>query len=139
MSRARLIDLKLARNFVVSAYSCAIFGGICTLVVSVSGNYKAYGFDLFNLLDVLIFFAFAYGIYKRSRACAIGLFTYHLMNRIPMWKHTHSIELTFGGLAIPFAVIYFLGILGTFAYHSIKKEETDEKPGKALSSTKGTG
>lgn len=119
MGRPRLIDSKTAKYFVVSAYSCALFGALMTLLAAF---YRAYGFDLFNLLDVVLFLGLAFGVYKRSRICAIIMFTYHLMNRVPLWNHTHSIELTFGGVAVPFAVAYLLGILGTFAHHSIKEE-----------------
>ena len=115
----RFIDQKTARCFVMSAYVCAITAGLLTFWVSLVAHGR-YGYDLFNLSDVAIFFGLAYGVYKRSRVCAIILFTYHLCNLVPHWTHTHSIELTFGGMFIPALVIYSLGILGTFAHHSIR-------------------
>ena len=120
MSKRGMIDKRTAKVFIMAACIAAIFGGLTTLLIALK---QVYGFDKLELLDVAIFFGLAYGVYKRSRVCAIVLFTYHLANRVPLWTHTHSVELTFGGLAIPFMVVYFLGILGTFAHYSLRMEE----------------
>ena len=115
-----MINEKVAGRFIVATCAAAAIAGLLTLLMSVFG---AYGFSLWNLLDVAAWFGLGYGVYRKSRTCAIILLTYHLVNRVDMWTRTHAVSTTIGGFAIPFAVIYCLGILGTFAHHAILEKE----------------
>jgi serine/threonine-protein kinase len=125
-----MIDQKVANKFVWSAMIAAILAGFATLaliiVSQVSKNAANYGFNLWNLLDVALFWGLAFGLFKRSRTCAIILLIYNLLNRLDMWRRTHDIGIAIGGLALVFMILYFLGVLGTFAHHSIKKEAAGE-------------
>lgn len=113
----RMINATVAKRFVLAATIAAGFAALATLAFIFTGTL---GFGLWQLVDVVSFVALAFGIYKRSRVCALLLFTLHLINRVDMWTRTQDIATSFGGVAIIFAVIYFLGILGTFAHHAIK-------------------
>jgi len=132
-----MIDKKTADKFVWCAVIGAFLAGLATLALIIIGQLSKssanYGFNLWNLLDVALFWGLAFGIFKRSRTCAIILFVYSLLNRIDMWQRTHDIGIAIGGLALVFVVLYFLGILGTFAHHSIKKENQAEASGKSSS------
>jgi len=127
--KTRIINKKVADIFVWCAVIVAVLGGLATLMLIVfrqSASLAQYGFTLWNLLDVALFWGLAFGVYKRSRTCAIILLIYNLMNRVDMWQRTHNIGVTIGGLALISLSLYFLGVLGTFAYHSIKSENNAE-------------
>ena len=121
MNNSRMIDAKVAKNFVVIAYVAAVACGSLTLIAVFTG---LYGLNNWNLLDVALWYGLAYGVYRRSRTCAIIVFAYHLVNRVDMWNRTHEISTALGISAIALIVIFFLGILGTFAYHAIRAEGT---------------
>lgn len=97
------------------ASATAIVAGIATAAISFLGTY---GFHLFNLIDALILFGLAYGVYRKSRTSAIVLLVYHLGNRLNMYQRTGDLNVAFGLVAIAITVIYFLGVLGTFAFHA---------------------
>ena len=115
----RMIDKEVARRFIVVASGGAVFAGVVTLRFIFAGKF---GLNLFNLLDVGLFFCLAYGIYRNSRTCAIVLLVYHLGNRFGMYQATGNLTHVFGLVPIAFAAVCFLGILGTFATHAIAKE-----------------
>jgi len=132
--QSRMIDKKTADKFVWCAVIGSFLAGLATLFLIIIGQLSKsttnYGFNLWNLLDVALFWGLAFGVFKRSRTCAIILFVYSLLNRIDMWQRTHDIGIAIGGLALVFVILYFLGILGTFAHHSIKKEIEVERVNK---------
>lgn len=114
-----MIDEKTANVFIWCAVVGAVLGGLATLFAIFTGRF---GINLWNLLDVAAFFGLAFGIFKKSRTCAIIMFIYHIANRVDMWMRTRDIMMSLGLIPLIFITTFFLGILGTFAYHSIKKE-----------------
>ncbi len=118
----RMIDERVAHRFIVIACVVALFGGLATGITAFTG---AYGFTLFNLVDVALFFGMAFGIYRKSRTCALIMFVYHLGNRFDMYVRTGNGRLAFGFFPVAYAGAYFLGILGTFAAHAIRNERRE--------------
>ena len=49
-----------------------------------------------SIIDVAIFLGLAYGVYRRSRAAAIVLFAYHLLNRVLMYRLTGELNTLLG-------------------------------------------
>ena len=82
------------------------------------------------MINFIIFFALAYGVYAKSRICAsllLGYFTYvYILNVI-----TYTLKFGFriqaiGGIIFSLVVCYFLiqGVRGTFVYYKLNKEKT---------------
>ncbi len=72
-----------------------------------------------NLIDIAIMGCFVFGTYKKSRVCAILLLSYHLLNTV-------FLVLFVGDagnipMVLLFTLMYILGVVGTFQYHSFKK------------------
>ena len=78
------------------------------------------GFSVWNLSDVVLIFGLTFGIYKKSRTCAVVMLAYFLISKIIIISQTGS----FNGslLAIVFIYYYVYGVIGTFAYHKHLKE-----------------
>ena len=115
------MDMDKAKGAITSAWIAGAISGVITLIVSLIG---AFGFDQWNLIDVFIIFGLTFGVYKKSRVCAIILFIYWVGDRI--WMMVAQPEAIAGSLfmAILFGIWFFQGIRGTFAYHRIVKAET---------------
>ena len=119
-----MINKRLPRLFITGAGSAAIFAGVLTTGASLL---SVYGFNVWSLLDAAAFFGLAYGVFRKSRTCAIILFAYYLTDRVEMWRETHDVVKAFGWLPIMIAVIYFLGVLGTFINRAIQDRPSLEQ------------
>ena len=116
----RMIDEKVSHHFIIVACCLAIVSGLLILVMTFAGAFK---FTPFNIIDASFVFGMAYGVYRKSRTCAILLFIYYVGCRFDMYQRTGNPSNAVGLLAIAFTVAFFLGILGTFAVHSIEEEK----------------
>ncbi|MBB6624515.1 hypothetical protein H7E67_13830 [Clostridium gasigenes] len=119
------MDNQKALKAIRNAWELAIVSILMTLIaimVSVFGKNNFLGLDLYGLVDVVLVMGLAFGIYKKSRVCAVILFIYFIVGRIDMM-------ISYGGkpasnaASIFFAFGYFQGIRGTIHYHKNKKKE----------------
>lgn len=66
------------------------------------------------VVDPVLILALAYGLYRRSRACAVLLLGYVV---VELWRAYHVQERPAGiGTAIILGISFLIGIRGTFAY-----------------------
>lgn len=117
------MDLEKAKRAIKGAWIAGAISGAVTLVfvIAAVAGADVLGFNILYLLDVFLIFGLAYGIYKKSRTCAVIMFVYFVASKVIIWQRMGSLQ----GLpvAIAFGYFFFQGIRGTFAYHGIKKAE----------------
>lgn len=120
------MDLASADAGIKKAWMAGVISGVITLIVTVAAmaGYSIMGFTSLNLLDVAFIFGLTFGIYKKSRTCAVLMFVYFVGSKIYLWSETG--KLSGLPLALIFGYYFFQGILGAFAYHSMTPKE--EKP-----------
>ncbi|HSU13733.1 hypothetical protein [Longimicrobium sp.] len=76
--------------------------------------------ELAWLLDPLLILLLAYGLYRRSRVCAVLLLVYVV---VELWVAYHTRPVASGvGPALLLGVAFVAGIRGTFAYHREQAE-----------------
>lgn len=114
-----------------SAWIAACISGAITLVVTliaVSGT-EILGFDAWSLLDVGMIFALAFGIYKKSRACAVTMLAYFVLSKIILMVESGKPS----GLlmALIFGYYFWQGVEGTFTYHKLKRAPVAAAAGQA--------
>ena len=87
-------------------------------VIAISGSSIA-GYSAWQLLDVALVAGLAFGIYRKSRACAVVMFIYFLISKILVVVETGQAS----GLVMGVVFLYFYwqGVVGTFAYHRLVK------------------
>ncbi len=106
------------------------FAGAITIIV----NQKQQGISLLNILsliDVVFIFGMAYGIYRKSRVCAVLMFEYFLFSKV--FNISASPHFNTGVFMIGIIFLYFMfqGISGTYAYHkckSCREGSADSRP-----------
>ncbi|MGD8559546.1 MAG: hypothetical protein PVG89_01400 [Gammaproteobacteria bacterium] len=114
--------LKKIRNGWVAA---VISGGI-TLLITVAAMYGA-DFTGFGgpelIIDVVLIFVLAYGIYKKSRVAATFMLVYFIFSKIIIWSETGQ----FNGIILALVFLYFYtqAMIGTFQYHRLKSASED--------------
>lgn len=88
-------------------------------LISMSGT-DIMGLDAWAFVDVFLMLIFVFGIYKKSRTCAVLMLLLFAANKIVMWLEAG----TASGLplALVFLWFYTQGVIGTFQYHSLVKK-----------------
>lgn len=109
-----------------SAWVAGCISGVVTLgvtLLAMSGT-QALGFTAWSLLDVALIFGLAFGIYKKSRTCAVLMLAYFVLSKIILMMEAGKPS----GLlvALIFGYFYVQGILGTFAFHKFKAAQARE-------------
>jgi hypothetical protein len=108
------------RKKIKGASIAAAISGSITLVVTLiamSGT-DILGFSAWELVDVALIFGLAFGIYKKSRTCAVAMLLYFVVSKIILMVESGKPS----GLlwAAIFIYYYWQGVSGTFAYHKLK-------------------
>ena len=108
------LGLKKANNQIKPAWITGTIVGVVTLLVTLFLN------NPYMFIDVVLTFGLSFGIYKKSRICAVIMLGYYIASRILLWEVLKGDPLS---LILSIAFIYFFwqGVQGTFAYHKITK------------------
>ena len=113
------MTLKKVNMFIREAWIAGILSALATLYVSVAG---VNGANLWCLIDVVFISGMTFGIYKKSRVCAIIMVIYFFINRLLrvdlLLKSPSMLIMT-----ILFGWAFISGIIGTFVYHKMAKAE----------------
>lgn len=114
-------DLQGAESLISCSLGAALLSASITLVLSVIScfGYSPLGMTPLSFIDVVVVFALAYGIYRKSRICAVIIFIYWVVGKIGQ-----SIAIEEAGPLVAgvfFGFYFFQGIRGTFAYHRLIK------------------
>jgi hypothetical protein len=103
-----------------AAWIAAVCSGTITLIVvviaMVTGK-KVMDLGLWNLVDVILIFGLAFGIYKKSRTCAVIMLVYFAASKIFQVVETGQANGLVMGIL--FTILFVQGVIGTFQYHRI--------------------
>lgn len=105
---------KIRRGWIAAAISA----GMTLLVTLLAMSGASVGsFSAWNMVDVVLIAGLAYGIRRRSRACATIMLGYFVLSKILIVVQTGKPT----GVLVGLIFIYFLwqGVSGTFAYHRL--------------------
>lgn len=122
------MDNEKALKYIKSAWMTAIACSLITLlgvIISILANSNFLGLSLDALVDVVLLLGLAFGVYKKSRVCAVILFIYFVLGKIYMLS-SGAINRGAIMMSIAFGIWFFQGIIGTIHYHKNKKIEVNE-------------
>ncbi len=118
-------DVFVAPPEVMKMIRAAVVGGsismVITLVVTlvaVAGS-PVLGFGAANFIDVALIAGLTFGIWRRSRTCAVLMLLYFVASKILMMVEAGKP----GGIVMGllFAYLYVQGVRGTFEYQRLRK------------------
>lgn len=106
-----------------NAVGAGVISGIITLLVCLAAivtGHAIMGLDAWSLLDVAMILGLTFGLYKKSRVCAVLMLLYYAGNKIFQVLVLHN----YGGIiwGVIFCYLYAMGVAGTFEYHRIMNE-----------------
>ncbi len=108
---------ELQERHVARACMAAFFSAGFTLIfnaLAAAGVLEEPGLDAWILLDAAVLAALGYGVWKRSRICAVLLFIYSIVNEIYLGLDQTS---HFSLLRLVFIYFYFRGAIQLFRDH----------------------
>jgi len=117
------------RKRINGGFIAALVSGVWTLILSLVAIYSSIGdslFGIWTLIDVVLIFALAFGIYKRSRFAASFMVAYFLLSKVLIVLNTGRVTGLI--LAIIFAYYFIRAMIGTFQYHKLLKQNTSSAP-----------
>lgn len=100
----------------------AVIAGALTVIaalIAIGGTQLVPGVGGLALVDAAILFGLAFGIYKRSRTCAILLTIYALANQV----YTLDAHMKPSIWSYLFLYFYIRAIPATFAYHNLRQAD----------------
>jgi hypothetical protein len=118
---AELIPPEVLKK-IKNAWVVGIVSGCMTLVATLIAMYgmSLLGLNAWNLLDAALIFGLAFGIYKKSRSCAVLMLIYFVASKIIIIADTGKFSSAF--FSIIFIYFYVQGVIGTFTYHKRLKQ-----------------
>jgi hypothetical protein len=110
-----VIDDTMAERMVACGWIAAAIAGLFMVVFAfVIGL----GFAWPYLIGGAILFALSYGIYRRSRICAVLVVVNHFLGMAALFTRTRYLPTTELAMMLVLAVLYVLGVIGTFVHHA---------------------
>lgn len=119
-----MTELQKAEKKIRNAWIAAFVSAGITLIIillSLGGNELIKGINAWGIVDVIFASGLAFGIMKKSRACAVILFIYFIINKIYLWVLAGNVSGWW--IALLFLFFFFEGIEGTFYYHKLSENK----------------
>src|SRR5262249_46833014 len=125
--RAPLIDEEMSKlpvpndvsRNIKNAWVAASISGLITLLFTLGAifGHSILGFSAWELIDAAFIFGMAFGIYKKSRTCAVLMLIYFIGAKILLMTQAG----TTNGIVLALVFLYYfaMGVKGTFDYHRI--------------------
>jgi len=133
---------KAIDRYIKIAWILAVWAALSTLVLVIlglCGIKDIVGVPTltgFNIIDALIVSGLAYGVYKRSRICAIILFLQMLIEGISTIRLNTNITSANSAKIVICLYYWFRGILATFDHHKLVTTEHPAHPTQPASQEK---
>ena len=120
------MDVVRANKAIRSAGIAAIVSGVLTIIISVAVGlgYSIAGVSVWAMVDGLVILGLAYGIFKKSRACAVTMLVYWVACKIVYFMGGNMEGLP---IAVLFAYFFLQGVIGTFVYHKETAPRDDQE------------
>ena len=113
--------LKKIRNGWIAALVSGVFTLGFTILAMLSADIGDLGgfFNAWTILDVVLTFGLAYGIYKRSRTASTIMFVYYVGSKIILYLEIGAVGNII--IAVVFTYLFFQAMVGTYQYHKCLK------------------
>ena len=123
------MEISEALKNIKYGYIAALVSAGITVVLNFL-QFDAGDVNLFSdpvvLYDVIIILLLAFGIYKKSRVCAIAMLIYFILGKIFQFQEYASYGIDTPPstylVAVVFIYFYFQAVRGTIAFHKINKK-----------------
>lgn len=110
-----VIDEKMAERMVACGWVAAAAAGLYMIAWGLMQPGKGVWM---GIAAAVILLALAYGIYRRSRICALLVLINHVIGFSGLLAHASYVSSGEVAIALVLGVLYVLGVVGTFLHHA---------------------
>lgn len=118
--------LKKANDQIKAAWGAGLvtagFTAVGILAITIF-EIELMGISLWSFLDVAVILGISYGVYRKSRVCAVLLFAFFLLSKLAIFIQAGKMPNIL--FTIFMGVLFYHGIPGTLAYHRLIKQRPD--------------
>ena len=112
--------LKKIRNaWIAGLISAAVT--VIFVLIAIAGT-SLLGMSAYQFIDVALILGLTFGIYKKSRICAVLMLAYFVWAKVVLIQQGHAKGVGLF-MAVVFFYFYLQGVIGTFAYHKHLKQK----------------
>jgi len=112
---AAVIDDTMAERMVACGWIAASAAGVFMVALGVMAGFSI---GWVYVTGAIVLFALAYGIYRRSRVCAMLILLNHFLGVVGLFAHAREVPPTEMAVTLVLGVLYVLGVIGTFLHHA---------------------
>jgi hypothetical protein len=112
---------KKIKNAWIAGLVSASFSLVFVLMSLTGANFA--GINAWGFIDIGVILGLSYGVFRKSRTCAVLLFCIYLLSKLIMWSEAGKLNAM--GMALVFLWFFGQGIVGTFQYHKLIKNHGD--------------
>lgn len=109
----------MAERMVACGWIAASAAGVFMIVLAFMAGFGAVMWV--SLGGAGILFAFAYGIYRRSRICAVLVLVNHFLGVAGLFARVRDVPPIEVAVTLLLGVLYVLGVIGTFVHHAHRR------------------
>jgi hypothetical protein len=111
-----VIDDTMAERMVACGWIAASAAGALMIALAFMAGFGPVMWV--SLGGAAILFAFAYGIYRRSRVCAVLVLVNHFLGIATLLTRARYVPSAEIAITLVLGVLYVLGVIGTFVHHA---------------------
>ena len=106
-------ELKDAQRRIRNAVRVGVVSGTLTILLAL---FRVAGLNAWASIDAFVILGLSFGVYKRSRGCAVALFVVWIIEKVVQWS-LEPAALVGLPVAVLFGYFFYHGITGTNDYH----------------------
>jgi serine/threonine-protein kinase len=110
---------KIRSAWIAGLISAAVT--VIFVLIAISGT-SLLGMSAYQFVDVALILGLTFGIYRKSRICAVLMLAYFVWAKVVLIQQGHA-----NGIGLFMAVVFFYfylqGVIGTFGYHKHLKQK----------------
>jgi hypothetical protein len=111
-----VIDDTMAERMVACGWIAASAASVFMIVLAFMAGFGPVMWV--SLGGAAILFALAYGIYRRSRICAVLVLVNHFLGVVGLFARVCDVPPIEIAATLVLGVLYVLGVIGTFVHHA---------------------
>ncbi len=108
-------DQQDAQRRIRNAVRVGVVSGALTILFAL---FRIAGMNAWASIDAFVILGLTFGVYKRSRACAVALFVVWIVEKVVQWS-IEPASLVGLPVAVLFGYFFYHGITGTNDYHRL--------------------
>ena len=118
---ASAVPPKILRKIKRAWVAALVLAGMTLIfrLIAVQYGARISPFSAGTLIDTALILGLAFGIYKKSRVCAVLMLIYCILSKILFMAAIGKLSVTATVIVLIFVYFFWQGVWGTFAYHKL--------------------